>query len=153
VDLAYAMCETNSRFDLSAFATGEEWLKVDYTYLANGPARAPVNLWFHAGEDRRKHLPLVRVGDAPGRQERLLRVDDACFKPSEEFGSSCSEQAEPCAHCGPNEACGAVAACGEYDLSNAWMQVAAEFCEPASGLLMGAVTLHKVQLVEPTCRQ
>jgi hypothetical protein len=152
-DLPYALCQSVPRFDLRAFGRGELWLRVDYTYAATGPAKVPVNLWFHAGEDRRKHLPLVRLGDLPGRHQTLLRVQESCFTASAAFGSDCPESGERCAHCGGNEVCGAITECGDYDLSQAWLQVAAEFCERGSGQQRGTVTVHRVELVEPNCQQ
>jgi hypothetical protein len=47
--------------------------------------------------------------------------------------------------------CGAVTACSDYDLTQAKLQVATEFCGQESGMHTGAVTLHSVQLVEPSC--
>lgn len=151
-DLPFAMCQSVPRFDLTAFGRGQQWLKVDYTFNAAGPARAPVNFWFHAGGDgQRKHLPLVRIGDLPGQYQALLRVEDACFTASTAFGDNCPGQGEQCAQCGDNEVCGAVADCGAYDLSQAWLQVAAEFCPPGSGLHSGSVTVTQVNAVEPNC--
>jgi hypothetical protein len=50
-----------------------------------------------------------------------------------------------------NEVCGAIAECGNYDLRQAWLQVAAEFCESGIGNQNGTITIHSVDLVEPNC--
>jgi hypothetical protein len=144
------MCESVPKFDLTLFGQGKEWLRVNFTFDATGPAQSPVNLWFEAGGSRRKHLPLVQIGDLPGTHEKLLRIDEACFTSSEQFGSSCTGKGEHCAHCGDQEVCGATAECGAYDLTQTWLQVAAEFCS-GSGNQSGTVALHKVELVEPQC--
>jgi hypothetical protein len=150
VKLPYAQCESPF-FDLTAFGRGEAWLRVDYTYTATSAAIVPINLWFDAGENRRKRLPLVLVGDSPGRNERLLPVDLACFEPSAIFGAACPGHGETCSSCGTGEVCGARDACGDYDLSHARLQVAAEYCAPESGKHQGTVTVHQVELVEPNC--
>ncbi len=152
VNLPYAMCQSVPRYDLTAFAQGKEWLRVSYTYAATGTAAIPVNLWFHAGGDLRKYLPLVQIGDEPGPYEKLLRVDEACFTASESFGNACLGAGESCSHCGSNDVCGAISQCGDYDLSEAWLQVAAEFCPPSGGEQQGTVTVHSVELVDPTCQ-
>jgi len=152
--LPYAMCQSVPQFDLRAFGRGELWLKVDYTYNAAGPAQAPINLWFTTSIGR-KHLPLVRMGDLPGHYEVLLRADDACFTPSTAFGSACTgiaRDAVRCGHCGSDEVCGALTQCGGYDLSQAWLQVAAEFCARNSGQHKGTVTVHHADLVEQNCQ-
>jgi hypothetical protein len=151
-DLPYAMCESVPRFDLTAFARGEVWFSVDYTYTAAGPAEVPINLWFIAEGAGRKRLPLVRIGDMPGRRQTLLRIQDACFEPSSLFGSDC-EAGETCAHCGDDETCGSIDECSDYDVERAWLQVAAEFCEAGTGQQSGTITIHEVELVEPNCAE
>jgi hypothetical protein len=150
-NLPFAMCQSLPRYDLRAFGRGEVWLAVDYTFAAAGAARAPINLWFDGGDGRRKHLPLVSIGDPPGRDRRVVSVEDACFKASEVFGSACPGRGTECTHCNFDEVCGAVTECGAYDLSQAWLQVAAEFCEPEIGVQSGTVTVHQVELIEPNC--
>jgi hypothetical protein len=148
--LPFAMCQSLPQYDLREFGRGERWLKVDYTYTAASAARVPINLWFHGGSGR-KRLPLVKVSDIPGRRTAHLRVEDACFTPTTDFGSSCPGSGSSCAHCGMNEVCGAIAECGNYDLRQAWLQVAAEFCESGIGNQNGTITIHSVDLVEPNC--
>jgi hypothetical protein len=148
--LPYAMCDSSPRFDLSLFAQSKQWLRVNYTFTSTSQAKSPVNLWFKAGSDQRKRLPIVEIGDLPGTYEKLLRVDEACFKPSTAYGSSCPGKGSPCAHCGDDEICGATADCGAYDLTHAWLQLAAEFCA-GGGKQSGTVTLNKVELVQPLC--
>lgn len=148
--LPYAMCESLPRFNLTAFARGELWMRVEYAYEGAQPARTPVNLWFHGGGGR-KRLPLVALGDPPGPYEKLLRVDEACFEASEAFGSSCPGKGEACSHCGATEVCGAISDCGDYDLSLGWLQLAAEFCPEQLDDVVGAVRVTNVELVEPTC--
>jgi hypothetical protein len=152
MNLPYAMCESIPRFNLADFGRGAMWLKVDFTYIGSAPAIAPVNLWFDAGNGLRKHLPLVMVGQIPGRQEKSFRVEEACFKPSTIFGSGCTG-GDSCAHCGHDEVCGALAECGGYDLRNASLEVAAEFCGPMVGVPSGSVIVHRVELVEPNCKE
>jgi hypothetical protein len=150
-DLPYAMCESIPRFDLTRFVSGELWLRVDYSFTASGPAKAPVNLWFIAG-GLRKRLPLVAFEQAPGHvPAQLLRAEDACFTPADELGADCVGAAEPCDQCGSSEACGALAECSGYDLTQATFQLAAEFCEPESGEQSGTVVVHRIELVEPNC--
>jgi len=150
--LPYAMCESVPHFDLTRFARGELWLKVDYTFTSAGAANAPVNLWFTSG-GLRKRLPLVTIGQMPGDVNgQLLTADGACFTPSEDFGSDCSSAAQSCAQCGSGEVCGALTECGDYALTQATLQVAAEFCKPESGDQTGTVVIHKVELVGPNCQ-
>jgi hypothetical protein len=148
--LPFAMCQSLPQFDLRAFGRGEVWLKIDYTFTSNAAARVPVNLWFHGGAGR-KRLPLVRIGDIPGRHQAVLRVEDSCFEPTTAFGTECPGSGEGCDHCGANEVCGAVVECGDYDLRQAWLQIAAEFCEFGIGNQAGAVTIHSVDTIEPNC--
>jgi hypothetical protein len=150
-NLPYAMCQSVPRFDLTEFGRGQKLLRVDYTYTASGPAQIPVNVWIHAGGDLRKHLPLVRVGESPGRQTKTLGIQDACFTASASFGPDCAGHGEACPHCEGNEVCGATAECGAYDLTQGWLQVAAEFCGAQTGVHNGTVTIHDVSLVEPNC--
>jgi hypothetical protein len=153
-NLPYAMCQTALQYDLRAFGRGEEWIAVDYTFSASGPATIPVNLWFSTTtETQRKYLPIVRIGDAPGNYEKMLRVDDACFSSSSVFGSACPGTGEPCSHCNADEVCGATSACGDYDLSSAWIQIAAEFCAPNSGEHSGEVKLNEIKLIGANCHQ
>ena len=148
--LPYAMCQSVPQYDLTSFQKGVVWLKVDYTFNSSTVARAPVNLWFNTGAGR-KRLPLVKVGDAPGRQTRFLRADEACFTPSSSFGASCPGSGARCPQCGDTEVCGALSACGAYDLTQAWIQVAAEFCVRGTGAQSGNVVVNEVALVEPNC--
>jgi hypothetical protein len=151
-ELPFAMCQSLPQFDLRTFGRGEAWLRVEYSYYATGAAWIPINLWFDTGGTRRKHLPLVNVGDPPvNHATKLFRIEEACFAASSVFGSACAGNGQQCAHCGPDEVCGAIAECGAYDLSQAWLQVAAEFCARGSGDQAGTVTLHQVELVEPNC--
>ncbi|MBN2529555.1 MAG: RICIN domain-containing protein [Deltaproteobacteria bacterium] len=153
--LPYAMCQTKLQYDMSAFGRGKEWLMVDYTYSAVGPAQIPINLWFStAGESQRKYFPLIRIGDSAGRYEKTLRINDACYTPSAVFGAGCGDApGTQCSHCAADTVCGAIDECGAYDMSHAWLQIAAEFCGSNSGEHRGIVTLNEVRLVEANCTE
>jgi hypothetical protein len=94
----------------------------------------------------------VRIGDVPGNYQALLRAEDACFTASAAFGSGCPGSGSQCAHCGDKEVCGALVECGGYDLSQAWLQIAAEFCPRGSGQHNGTVVVNQVTIVDPNCQ-